>query len=226
MQINRNTIFLRWILSFFSDTGNVTLSVFFRKILFLLFWQKGNIIFVTFIYTYRKYHISMYFLGKIIFHFLFKEKISYFWGKKGIPSFQILQKISYSSVNIFGKTIFSKHLKKTSYFQVFYWGRLSFIFLLKNKIIFSGKRNIVQERSYTSATFLEERPSFWNIWKKKIWFFMQWFMPEMHLKQPVLKYSVCGPFTRTKKEYKNLKKQEIHNILIKTNKIKLVFNMT
>ena len=41
----------------------------------------------------------------------------------------------------------------------------------------------------------------------------------MHLRQLWLTYSVCGQFTKkkTKKEYKNLKKQEIHNIFIKTN---------
>ena len=43
------------------------------------------------------------------------------------------------------------------------------------------------------------------------------FMPEMHLKQPGFTYSACGPFTKTKKEYKNLKKQEIYDIFIKTN---------
>ena len=42
------------------------------------------------------------------------------------------------------------------------------------------------------------------------------FMSEMHLKQPGFIYSVCGPFTKNK-EFKNFKKQEIHNILIKTN---------
>ena len=43
-------------------------------------------------------------------------------------------------------------------------------------------------------------------------------MPETHLKQPGFTYSACGPFTKkTKKEYKNLKKQEIHDIFIKTN---------
>ena len=42
------------------------------------FLQKGNVIFVTFIHIYRKCHISMPFLRKIIFYFLSKEKISYF----------------------------------------------------------------------------------------------------------------------------------------------------
>ena len=44
------------------------------------------------------------------------------------------------------------------------------------------------------------------------------FMPEMHLRQPGFTYSACEPFTKkTNKESINLKKQEIHNIFIKTN---------
>ena len=43
------------------------------------------------------------------------------------------------------------------------------------------------------------------------------FMPELHLRQPGFGYSACVPLQKTKKEYKNLKKQEIHNIFIKTN---------
>ena len=44
-------------------------------------------------------------------------------------------------------------------------------------------------------------------------------MPEMHLKQPEFTHCACGPF-------KDLKKQEIHDIFIKMNKIKLFFNIT
>ena len=43
------------------------------------------------------------------------------------------------------------------------------------------------------------------------------FMPEMHLRQPEFTYSACGPFKKTNKEYKNLKKPEIHDIFSKTN---------
>ena len=50
-------------------------------------------------------------------------------------------------------------------------------------------------------------------------------MPEMHLKQPILTFSDCGPFTKNKERIKNLKKQVIQDIFIKTNWIKLVFNM-
>ena len=52
------------------------------------------------------------------------------------------------------------------------------------------------------------------------------FMLEMHLRQPGFTYNACKLFTKTKKESKILKKQEFHDIFIKTNSIKLVFNMT
>ena len=51
------------------------------------------------------------------------------------------------------------------------------------------------------------------------------FMPEMHLSQPGFTYSACGLFTKTKREYKNLKKQEIKDMFIKTNYINPAFNM-
>ena len=70
-----------------------------------------------------------------------QEKISYFWEKNTI--FQIIQEMSYPSSALFEKTIFSERLKKISYFRVFFWERSSFIFRLRGKIIFSGKRNIM-----------------------------------------------------------------------------------
>ena len=51
-------------------------------------------------------------------------------------------------------------------------------------------------------------------------------MPEMHLMQPGLTYSDLRPFLKSKKQQKNLKKQKVHNIFIKTKQIKLVFKMT
>ena len=50
-------------------------------------------------------------------------------------------------------------------------------------------------------------------------------MSEMHLKQSGFTYSACGPFTKKKKELKNLCKQEIQTIFTKMILIKLVFNM-
>ena len=41
------------------------------------------------------------------------------------------------------------------------------------------------------------------------------FIPEIHLKQPRFTYSACGPFTKTKKEFKHLKKQWIGIIFTK-----------
>ena len=44
------------------------------------------------------------------------------------------------------------------------------------------------------------------------------FMPEMRLRQPRFTYSVCGSFRKIKKEYKNLKKQEIQDMFIEKNR--------
>ena len=47
------------------------------------------------------------------------------------------------------------------------------------------------------------------------------FISEMHLRQVGFTYSACAKLPKkkqkTKKEYKSLKKQEIHDIFIKTN---------
>ena len=50
------------------------------------------------------------------------------------------------------------------------------------------------------------------------------FIPEMHLKQPWFTYSAYGPFTKKKKEFKNLKKQETA-IFTNMNLVGRVFNM-
>ena len=51
------------------------------------------------------------------------------------------------------------------------------------------------------------------------------FMPDMHLKQPDLLIVLVGHLLKIKKEFKNLKKQEIQAIFTKMNLIRLVFNM-
>ena len=43
------------------------------------------------------------------------------------------------------------------------------------------------------------------------------FMSEMHLRQPGFTKSAYGPLTKNKKEFKNLKKQEVQGIFIKMN---------
>ena len=104
------------------------------------FSQGGNATSLTPTHICRKYHISTRFLIKIIFfHFPPKEKI-YFLEKKNTILPNITKKIMYRR-QFFGKTNFSEHLKKISYFQIFFWDRSSFVLCLKNKIIFSGKKN-------------------------------------------------------------------------------------
>ena len=51
------------------------------------------------------------------------------------------------------------------------------------------------------------------------------FMPEMHLKKTDLLTVLVGHLLKTKKEFKNLKKQEIKAIFTEMNLIRLVFNM-
>ena len=52
------------------------------------------------------------------------------------------------------------------------------------------------------------------------------FMPEMHLKQPRLTYSACGPFTNHKQRIqKFMQTGDIEIIFTEMNWIQLVFNM-
>ena len=51
------------------------------------------------------------------------------------------------------------------------------------------------------------------------------FMPEMHLRQPDLLVVLVDHLLKTKKEFKNIKKQKIQTMFTKMNLIKLVFNM-
>ena len=43
------------------------------------------------------------------------------------------------------------------------------------------------------------------------------FMLKMYLRQPGITFSTCGPITKNKERMKNLKKQVIQDILIKSN---------
>ena len=51
------------------------------------------------------------------------------------------------------------------------------------------------------------------------------FMPGIYLRQLGFTYNVCGTFTKTKRENKNLKKREIKDIFIKKNLIKTCFQL-
>ena len=81
----------------------------------------------------------MHFLRKIIFHFPCIEKISNF-REKEMPSFLVIQERSHSSAIFFffGKTIFSEHLKKKSYFHVLLLRKIISFFISIS--IFRGKQ--------------------------------------------------------------------------------------
>ena len=90
-----------------------------------------------------KYHISMHFLIKIIFfHFPSKEKISYFPEKRN-TIFPDITKKPCSSANFLKRPLFQNIWRKHHIFRYFFWERSCFLLRLKNKIIFSGKRNII-----------------------------------------------------------------------------------
>ena len=111
-----------------------------RPSLTLFLKEKCGTTFLTPVCVHRKYHFSMYFLRRVISHFLPKKKNIYFREK--IPSFQTIQGGSCPSATLFEKTIFSESLKKI-YFRVFFLEESSFIFHLRCKMIFSGKGNII-----------------------------------------------------------------------------------
>ena len=116
-----------------------SLGVFFR--------DKGIFVFLpgeggcracnAYVYIQKIPYFHAFFDKIIFFHFLPKAKISYF-----------LEKINIVFRREFpGKNIYPEQLKKISYFQVFFFffflKKIIFRFVSKNKIIFSGKRNIV-----------------------------------------------------------------------------------
>ena len=118
-----------------------------------MFWERSSLIFRP----WKNYHT------------VFSEKkchLCWWYKKDHIP------------VQFFWKDrlfrIFEEYI---SFPCVFFGERSSFFCGLKNKIKFSRKRNITfagdTRKIITSAVFLT-RPYFQNIWKKKIWFFMQW----------------------------------------------------
>ena len=73
---------------------------------------------------------------------------------------------------LFERIIFSKHLKKISYFHVLFWEKSPFIFHPRSKIIFWGIRNIIFPDN-TRNIFqhnISERQSFQDVQEKKYGF--------------------------------------------------------
>ena len=119
----RNAVFSRMKIIFFGDAGDITFRFIFSGQGHLCFFAGGgggNIVLVTSTHIYRKYHISTRFLIKIFFfHFPPKKKILYFLEKINTIFPDITKKIVFRR-EFPGKTIFPEHLKKVSYFEVFF----------------------------------------------------------------------------------------------------------
>ena len=103
-----------------------------------------------------------------------KGKKIMFSGKK-IPSFQIIQEISCPSAVLFEKTIFSEHLKKISFFCVFFLRKIIFHFPSRGKIIFSGKGNIIFPDNTRKIIFQRDifGKTIFSGRLEKIWFSVQ-----------------------------------------------------
>ena len=114
---SKNTIFSRMNIIFFGDARDITpRCIFSGQGHPCFFLPGGNVMVLTPTRICRKYYISKRFLIKIIFfHFPPKEKISYFLEKRNTIFPDITKKIMFRR-EFFGKTIFSEHLKKISYF--------------------------------------------------------------------------------------------------------------
>ena len=98
-------------------------------------------------------------------------KKDHVFGKK-IPSFQIIQERSCADTALFGKTIFSRSLKK-----MYSLIKILFHFLSKCKIIFSGKGNIIFPNNTRKIMFqcnFFRKTIFSGVRKKKIWISVQW----------------------------------------------------
>ena len=115
--------------------------------------------FVTPVRVHRKYHISMYFLRKVISHFLPKGKISCFQGKNTIFP-DNTRKIMSHRRPFLKRPSFQKIWIKCHIFVYFFWERSPFIFRLRCKIILLGKETwsfpTIQERSYSRAIFFRK----------------------------------------------------------------------
>ena len=136
------------------------LSILFREKIIFDFFQKGNIIFVSFIHIYRKYHLSNFFFRKIIFLILPKEK-TYFllkryhlsrqYKKDHIPAWSFLERPSFWG--IWRKHHISMYSLEKDYI-LFSVKRLRWYFWEKEISFFQV---IKQERSYSSGIF------FWKV---------------------------------------------------------------
>ena len=104
------------------------------------FFGRGAYYPVCYIYTYVQ-KISCISWERS--SFIFRPKKKYHVFGERIPSFQIIQEISYSCAIVLKRLSFQNIWRKYNISMYFFRERSSFIFCQRNKIIFSGKRNII-----------------------------------------------------------------------------------
>ena len=136
-------------------------------IIFAETWYHNCNIF-THIQKLSYFHVL---LEKYYLSFSVQRKNAIFSRRK-IPSFQIIQERSYYSA-IFWKDHLFRTFEENIIFPCIFWERSSFIFCLKNKMIFLGKRHIIfpdnTKQVIVQHNFLE-RQSFLKFRKKKYGF--------------------------------------------------------
>ena len=124
------------------------LSTFFERRSSVLSWKKSDIIYkgkrsTVFPNIQKIYFHVFLFWKRFIFHFLSKEEEYQIFGKKKyyLPWWH---KKYHIPVHLFWQDHFFKTFAEKIIFSFFFllWKRSAFIFRLKNKIIFSRKRNI------------------------------------------------------------------------------------
>ena len=116
---------------FFSDAGNVTFKRIFSgrgRCFFLPEGQRYVSNINAYIQKISYFHV--FFDKDHLLSFSAKKKISYFPEKRN-TIFPDSTKNTVFRREFFGKTLFSEHLEKTSYFQIFFLRKIIFLFASK-----------------------------------------------------------------------------------------------
>ena len=161
---------------FFGDAGDVTLRcIFFGQDIFaFLPREEGEQCRAcnTYAYIQKIPYFRAFFDKDHLLSFSAQRKNIMFSGKNKYHLSRF-----YRKDHVQARISWKDHLSITPEENIIFPGifreRSSFLLCRKNKIIFREKERssflIIQERSYSSAIFLE-RPSFQNIWKKNMVF--------------------------------------------------------
>ena len=117
----------------------------------------------------------MYFLRKIIFHFLYAKKYIIFSGKRN-AIFPDDKRMIIFQYDFFGKTILSEHLKNISYFLVFFEQNHLLFFAYRTRLHLRRKKyhlSWLYKKDHIPVHFFWKDHIFRTFGKRKIWFFVQ-----------------------------------------------------